>query len=176
MEQNIDNLLCSRNTSHKEEHADRYIDHYLEQYRIYLHIFNSTHDRSSKSNDFFLGLNAAIIAALGFLETKGIVYHNSIIFMFAPFIGIAICYCWYQIINSYRKLNKAKFKVIEGIEKGLPITLFATEWEILGNGKDKKKYYPLSKIEEKIPIIFIVLYILIFIMSLSTSYVINFLK
>ena len=170
MEQNIDNLLYSRNTSHKEEHMDRYIDHYLEQYRIYLHIFNSTHDRLSKSNDFFLGLNTAIIAALGFLETKGSAYHNSVIFMFAPFVGIAICYCWYQIISSYKQLNRAKFKVIDGIEKNLPITLFSTEWELLGKGKDVKKYIQLSSVEKKIPMIFIVLYILIFTMSISVSY------
>jgi len=170
MEQNIDNLLYSRNTSHKEEHADRYIDHYLEQYRIYLHIFNSTHDRLAKSNDFFLGLNTAIIAALGFLETKGSAYHNSTIFMFAPFVGMAICYCWYQIIVSYRNINRAKFTVIDQVERKLPIALFETEWELLGKGKDNKKYYPLSKIEMKIPLIFFILYILIFVMSLSTSY------
>ena len=165
MDQNIDSLLYSRNTSHKEEHADKYIDHYLEQYRIYLHIFNSTHDRLSKSNDFFLGLNTAIIAALGFIETKGIAYHNSTVFMFAPFVGMAICYCWYQIISSYRQLNRAKFKVIHEIERKLPIALFETEWEVLGKGKDKSKYYPLSMIERKIPIIFIILYVLIFVMS-----------
>lgn len=165
MEQNIDNLLYSRNTSHKEEHAEKYIDHYLEQYRIYLHIFNSTHDRNNKSNDFFLALNTAIIAALGFLETKGGGFNNSVVFMFAPFVGIAICYCWFQIISSYRQLNRAKFKVIHEVEKKLPIALFETEWEVLGKGKDKSKYVPISLVERKIPVIFIVLYVLIFVMS-----------
>jgi len=176
MDKNIDNLLYSRNTSHKEEHGDKYIDHYLEQYRIYLHIMNSTHDRLAKSNDFFLGLNTAIIAALGFIETKGLTYHNSTVFMFAPFVGMAICYCWYQIIISYRNMNRVKFNVIHGVEKGLPIALFETEWELLGKGKDKKKYYPLSKTEMKIPIIFFILYILIFIMSFNMDSIIGILK
>lgn len=93
MEKNIDNLLYSRvNRDSGESSNDKYIDHYLEQYRIYLHIFNSTTDRRNKSNDFFLGLNTAIIAALGYLESKGSA-HNSTVFLFAPFVGIAICYC-----------------------------------------------------------------------------------
>ena len=128
----IDNLLYSNNTSHKENYEGKYIDHFLEQYRIYLSIFNSTHDRSNKSNDFFLALNTAIIGALGYLETKNIPGNTSIIFLFAPFVGIAICYCWYQIISSYRYINKAKFKVIHRMEKNLPVSLFETEWELLG--------------------------------------------
>ena len=120
MDKNIDNLLYSRSKSDSVDANDKFIDHYLEQYRIYLHIFNSTHDRLSKSNDFFLGLNTAIIGALGYLESKGSA-HNSTIFLFAPFVGIAICYCWHQIINSYKQLNRVKFKVIHEVEKKIPI-------------------------------------------------------
>lgn len=174
MEKNIDNLLYSRVP--KSEDADtKYIDHYLEQYRIYLHVMNSTHDRNSKSNDFFLGLNTAIIAALGYLEAKDAT-SNSIIFLFAPFVGIAICYCWYQIISAYRQLNRAKFNVIHEVEKKLPISLFETEWELLGKGKDKKKYLVLSKIERKIPIIFIILYIVIFLTGMPLDIITNWFK
>lgn len=173
----IDNLLYSRTTIHKEGHEDKFVDHYLEQYRIYLHIFNCTNDRSNKSNDFFLGLNTAIIGVLGYLETKGNLNNDSAIFLFAPFVGIAICYCWYQIISSYRHINRAKFKVIHAVEKRLPIALFETEWEFLEKGKNyPKNYYPLSKIERKIPIIFIVLYIVIFITGIPLDFVSNIFK
>lgn len=174
MDKNIDSLLYSR-VSKSEDADTKYIDHYLEQYRIYLHVFNSTHDRLAKSNDFFLGLNTAIIAALGYLESKGSA-HNSTIFLFAPFVGIAICYCWYQIISQYRKLNRTKFKVIHEVEKKLPISLFETEWEILGKGKERKKYYPLSLIERQIPIIFIILYVVIFLTGMPLNYLVNLIK
>lgn len=174
MDKNIDNLLYSR--APKSEDADnKYIDHYLEQYRIYLHIFNSTHDRLSKSNDFFLGLNTAIIAALGYLEAKG-GSHNSIIFLFAPFVGIAICYCWYEIIEAYKKINKTKFQVIHDVERKLPLSLFETEWELFGKGKDKNKYISLSKVERKIPIIFILLYLVIFLTGVPLNFFTNLLK
>ncbi len=169
MDKNIDSLLYSR-VSKSEDADTKYIDHYLEQYRIYLHIFNSTHDRSSKSNDFFLGLNTAIIAALGYLESRGSA-HNSTIFLFAPFVGIAICYCWYQIISQYRKLNRTKFKVIHEMEKKLPLSLFETEWELLGKGKDRKLYKSFSLIERQIPVIFIILYIVIFLTGIPLNYI-----
>jgi hypothetical protein len=70
IDEEIDELLLATYTEHKEEHADRYVDHYLEQYRIYLHIFNDTSNRRQKSNEFFLGLNTAIIALMGYIETK----------------------------------------------------------------------------------------------------------
>ena len=161
----IDKLLYSRNTGHKDNHPDRYIDHYLEQYRIYLHIFNCTSEHRLKFNEFFLGVNTAIMGILGYLESKG-TENGPIIFTMVPLVGIAICYCWYKIINSYKQLNRAKFSVIHAVEKKLPLSLFETEWEILGRGQDPKKYQPLSITEKYIPIIFTVLYLIIFLSNL----------
>jgi len=163
----LDSLLYSRTNNYNDgKIEDNYENHYLEQYRMYLHIFNSTSDRRSKSNEFFLGLNTAIIAALGYMESKNLTDNTSIIFLFAPLVGIAICYCWYQIILSYKKLNRAKFRVIHEIEEKLPLSLFKTEWELLGKGLDHTKYRKLSSIEKNIPITFIVLYVVILGVSL----------
>lgn len=158
----LDSLLYSRTKHYNDGEDLNYENHYLEQYRMYLHIFNSNTDRRNKSNEFFLGLNTAIIGVLGYLETKNLSNSNSVIFIFAPFVGIAICYCWYQIIISIKKMNRAKFQVIHSIEEKLPLSLFKTEWEILGKGLDVNKYRKISSIEKNIPIIFIILYALIF--------------
>ena len=156
----LDSILIKENNPHKDEYAD----HYLEQYRIYLHVFNSTCDRRQKSNEFFLGLNAAIIGVLGYVETKTLP-HASLIFILVPFVGMGICYFWYRIICAYRQLNRAKFKVIHTMEHNLPLSLFETEWHVLGRGKDTSKYFPLSKIEKNIPIMFIGLYLIILLIS-----------
>lgn len=162
----IDSLLYSRVSHYKDGEDTNYEDHYLEQYRMYLHIFNSTTDRRNKSNEFFLGLNTAIIGVLGYLETKGFNNTTSVIFLFAPLVGIAICYCWYQIIISYKMLSRAKFVVIHNIEEKLPLSLFKTEWELLGKGIDFSKYRKISSIEKNIPIVFIILYSVILGVSL----------
>lgn len=160
----IDNLLYSRIKHNDDSEKDlKYQDYYLEQYRIYLHIFNTTGERRNRSNEFFLGLNTAIIGIVGYLETKQIPDANSLFFTFIPLIGICICYCWYQIINSYKSLNRAKFNIIHTIEEKLPISLFKTEWELLGRGKDKNKYRTISSIEKRIPEVFIALYIILLI-------------
>ena len=156
----IDDILIATNTEHKNKHPDRYIDHYLEQYRIYLLIFDNLSDRRQKSNEFFLGLNTAIMGIMGYFEIKNIP-ETPIIFILVPLVGMAICFCWYRLILSFSQLNRAKFKVIHTLEKKLPANLFETEWQLLGEGKDKTKYFPISHIERFIPIIFIVLYLVI---------------
>ena len=161
----IDTILFKKKGEDLKSGKDSYVDYCLEQYRIYLHVFNSTSDRSQKSNEFFLGLNAAIIGILGYVETKSLP-HGNIIFTMIPLVGISISYSWYRIINSYSQLNRAKFKVIHTLEQKLPIALFETEWELLGRGKDKKKYLSFSRIEKDIPTTFIILYIIILIVSI----------
>ncbi|MFA5931930.1 MAG: hypothetical protein WC793_00935 [Candidatus Paceibacterota bacterium] len=161
----IDNTFFKKIDTNIVDPKDPYLNHLLEQYRIYLHIFNSTNDRSQKSNEFFLGLNAAIIGILGYVETKALP-HGNIIFMLIPFIGISISYSWYKIINSYSILNRAKFKVIHKMEEKLPVALFETEWNSLTDSKNEKKYVSFSRIERNIPITFIVLYIVILIVTL----------
>jgi hypothetical protein len=167
-DEQIDDMLVPEHSDHKEKYPDKYIDHYVEQYRIYLHVFNSTVERRQKANEFFLGLNTAIMAFLGYIEAKdGVSAPNApIIFTLVPIIGVALCYSWYLIIHSYTQLNRAKFKVIHRLESKLPATLFKTEWRILGMGKDTKKYQPMSHIEKVVPLIFIVLYLIIFFANL----------
>ena len=172
----LDSLLYSRIKHEHEDNDENYEDHYLEQYRMYLHIFNNTGERRNRSNEFFLGLNTAIIGIIGYLETKELTNQSSLIFLFAPFIGIAICYCWYQIIISYRNLTRAKFAVIHNVEEKLPLSLFKTERELLGRGKDNKKYRRISSIEKNIPVVFIVLYIVIFMIKLPWNLISTFFK
>lgn len=169
----IDNLLYARNNYHKENFADRYIDHYLEQYRIYLHVFNTLSERRLRFNEFFLGINTAIMGILGYVETKG--FSEKPIFILVPFVGMFICICWFRIIKSYRQLNRAKFKVIHSVEEKLPLSLFQTECQLLGLGaiKDPKKYTPLSATEKFIPLIFIILYVFIFISNFQWSGILN---
>ena len=160
--EDIDGMLYTHNYANRQDPEDPKLNYYLEQYRIYLHVFNSTSDRSHKSNEFFLGLNAAIIGILGYAEAKSLP-HPNIIFTMIPVVGISISYSWLKIIKSYSQLNRAKFKVIHKLEEKLPAALFKAEWHVLGEGKDKSKYYRFSKIEKNIPITFILLYIIILI-------------
>jgi hypothetical protein len=70
-----------------------------------------------------------------------------------------------MIVRSYRQLNAGKYLVVGEFEKRLPASPYwSAEWKALGEGKDPKKYLPLTHIENWIPVVFAFLYI---VMALS---------
>lgn len=89
---------------------------------------------------------------------------------FVSACGLTICYYWYRLINSYAGLNRGKFEIIHKMEKQLPVQLFADEWTVLGEGKNKKKYHPVTELEMRIPWVFGTLYVVLFIWSILESF------
>ncbi len=148
--------------SASEKYGEKYIEHLLDQYRLYVNAAEKISDRRQKTNEFFLGLNTALIGLLTFKLTNSGTEDTGMILLIASVAGAVICYLWYRIVVSYKGLNSAKYKVIHKIEERLPLALYDTEWEVLGRGKDKKKYWPFSHIEQFVPWIFIALYFILF--------------
>ena len=64
-----------------------------------------------------------------------------------------VCIMWWWILDSYRAIAGAKFKVIHEMESELPFTMFAAEER---HYKSSKRYKPLSLIEQVVPILFLV--------------------
>lgn len=153
-------------TSDSNKYGDKYIEHLLEQYKIYISAAGDISEQRQKSNEFFLGLNTALVALLGFVVTK--TSNNEVTWLLAlsSIAGITTCYLWYRIIMSYRGLNSGKYKIIHAIEARLPMALYDTEWELLGRGKKKNLYWPFTHIEWKIPWIFIAIYSLLFLYTI----------
>lgn len=156
------------------EYGDKYIEHLLEQYKIYIASAEKISDRRQKANEFFLGLNTALVALLGFVAIKVNQGETTSILILSSIAGITMCYLWYRIILSYKGLNGGKFKVIHVIEARLPLALYDTEWEILGRGEDRKTYWPFTHIELLVPWIFISIYALLALSTLSWWHIIRF--
>ena len=68
-------------------------------------------------------------------------------------ITMIVCAMWWWMLDSYRSIAEAKFKVIHEIESTLPFTMFADEEQ---HYKSSKRYKPLSRIEQAVPILFLV--------------------
>lgn len=147
--------------SASDKYGDRYVEHLLEQYKIYVASAEKISDRRQKTNEFFLGLNTALVALLGFVATKMSQGEIAPILVLSSIAGVTTCYLWYRIIRSYDGLNDGKFRVIHAIEARLPLALYDTEWEMLDMGEDKEIYWPFTKIERWVPWIFIVIYALL---------------
>ena len=143
----------------EQEYGTEYKKHLFEQYKLFIESIEKTSDRRQQANNYFITINTALISLIG-LSFQINLFENSpwLKILFAV-LGIIICFVFYFLIKSYKQLNTGKFAVIHEIEKHLPLALYKYEWQMLGEGKDKTKYYPFSHVELWIPRIFGILYL-----------------
>ena len=151
-----------------QQYGDKYKEHLLEQYKLYVQMADKISDRRATANSFFLSLNSFLLTVLGVLPQleSNIVEFTQIWVIVVAIGGITFCLAWIMLIRGYRKLNGAKFKVINKIEEKLPLSMYESEWKYLGGLKEKMRfgpltigYSPLSLIERWVPVVIIFLYI-----------------
>lgn len=129
----------------KNEHN---IEIILAQWQTCVEMANSISQRRDAMNNIFVTLNLAIIAMVS--VTWDI---KSILVLVA---GITVCVLWIFFIRNYKMLNTEKFNVINKIEEELPVKPFNDEWS---NLVKNKKYMEGTKLEQILPVMFIVLYV-----------------
>jgi len=151
----------------KEDYGEKFQDHLLEQYKLYVEMADRISIRRAQANKFFISLLSGLLAVLSIAINKSILteMHNAL-FLAISLLGLILGTLWYVTINSYRQLNSEKFKVIHEIEQHLPFPCYEREWEILGKGKERKKYLQLTRVEQFIPFVLAFPYFLLFIYSL----------
>lgn len=151
----------------KEEYGEKHPDHLIEQYKTYLEMADRISSRRQSANSFFVTLNAAIIALVGYVNFED--EKATAFYWLISIAGVTLSYMWYRLIRSYKDLNSAKFKVIYEIEAKLPISPYAAEWEAVGRGKNPKLYLPFTHIEIYIPWVFFTIHSFVFLMCLPWS-------
>lgn len=157
-----------KKNKNKKEYGEKYQDHFLKQYELYLAAAEKISDRRENANKYFYTLNSGLFISAGFLLNSHI---DSILILlslvFLSILGMIFSIIFWYLINSYKQLNTGKFKVLHEMEKQLPSQPYKDEWIMLGEGKDKTKYFPFSHIERTIPFIFGVIYFMSFIFLIS---------
>jgi hypothetical protein len=149
----------------KETYGDNYNAHLLEQYKQYLNMADKISDRRSAANTFFLTINTGLLSAFGIANLSA-QKASPLLFIVGGVAAIILSYSWYRLVRAYRDLNTAKFLVVHEIENHLPVRPFEAEWEAVGRGNDKKLYYPFTHIENKVPFVFILLYMFVILYSI----------
>ncbi len=158
----------------QDEYGSDYRNHYLEQYKIYVEMADKISARRQSANSFFLSMNTAIIAIIGYVQLGTKVGEKADLYWFVSLAGIILCYSWFQLIRSYKDLNTGKFKVIHYIEERLPLSPYDAEWQALGNGGNPKLYHPFTKIEMKIPWIFLFLHLSVLVQTIPWELLFNY--
>lgn len=150
-----------------EIYGERYTDHILELYKLYVEMADRISSRRQTANSFFLTINSAIVALVGYVNLAS--DQNAAAFLFYALVAIAgmmLAYLWYRLVLSYKQLNSGKFKVIHAIESMLPLRLYDAEWTALGRGKDPNLYKPFTHIEILVPWVFFFIHAIVLILSL----------
>lgn len=134
----------------------------LEQYKLYVEMADRISQRRGAANTFFLTFNTAIVGALASFFENVPPEVSVTMYIAAAVLAIA----WAVLLRSYRNLNSAKFMVIGVLEERLPANAYyKAEWKALGEGKDWRRYVPLSAIETVVPAVFFLIYLYLFLVT-----------
>lgn len=144
-------------------------------YQMAVEMADRVSARRMAANGFFLSVHTALVTILGFSYEKVATDHKSVLIITAM-MGFLLAWTWFFALRSYRRLNRAKFNVINRLENDLPVQYFTDEWaELTRTTKDdielksfrgrwlkfKDRYTTLTNVESVVPIVFVIIYIVV---------------
>ena len=133
----------------------------LELYKLHVEMADRVSQRRAVANNWFITINSSIFSLGSYISIKG----NLREVAFLCFLGLCLALIWRALIRSYKKLNSAKFKVINAIEKKhLPIKPYSDEYNHYK--EDKRKDF--TTVEKWIPTALMIIYSLAFIYVVIT--------
>lgn len=134
----------------------------LKLYEIMINSSESLLQRRQITNGFFFTVVGGLVVALGFvLKEKLVVGSGSFFLVFPIMVAIFMCRSWESLLKNYGRLNRAKFSVINEIEKQFEARVFAAEWIALGKGRRPSLYQSFTESEANVPRWFQVLLIIL---------------
>jgi hypothetical protein len=140
----------------------------LEQYKIYVEMADRVSARRGLANTFFLTLNTIVSTVIGVFWQRP--PSGPAWLAVAPLLALlGQCAAWFLILRSYRQLNGAKYAVVGALERRLPSSPYwSAEWKALGEGANPAQYWPVSHVEQWVPVLFAAVYATGFVLLLST--------
>jgi hypothetical protein len=124
----------------------------LDLYKMMVASSEALVNRRQAVNTFFLTINGALLTAYGLVaQNIGTYRVSGAALIVIAFAGLVLCSAWRSLIISFGQLNRGKFKVINTVEKLLPVSIYAAEWEALGRGEDAKVYRSFTSREIYVP-------------------------
>ena len=97
----------------KKDYGPDFQKHLLEQYKLFVETSLDVTSKRLEANKFHLTLNSIIFGLAGSLT----ILNQQLAIVLLSIVGIVVSIVWSKSINSYRELNKAKFKVIHQLEE-----------------------------------------------------------
>jgi hypothetical protein len=163
---------CSLTEHREASSAGEAPESILRLYAIAVEMADRVSARRATANTFFLALQTGLAAALGAFAIRGGAgggqqARDTFVLVLAATAGLILAAAWFLLLRSYRKLNAAKFSVINEIENAyFDVRPFVDEWTLLKQEDRVKRrwrdrYTELSFIEQAVPGAFAVLYLIL---------------
>ena len=124
----------------------------LEIYKLHAELADRVSQRREGANRLYVSLLIGLVlfaAALLRFGTDGI--SPDTVLFWAGVLGAVLAISWYVVIRSYRQLNTGKFNALQDLERHLEYPFFTKEWELLGEGKKRSRYWRLTVVETALP-------------------------
>lgn len=124
----------------------------FELYKVMVDSSEALVGRRQGVNTFFLTINGALLTASGVIvQSSGSTRLAAFGILVLALAGALLSGAWRSLIMSFGQLNRGKFRVINAIERFLPVAIYAAEWEALGRGEDKATYRSFTEREIWVP-------------------------
>ncbi len=141
----------------------------LEQYKLYVQSAENVTMKLASASRFYLTVLAGLLALFSLPKDVVAAQFQEVLYAGIGLLGVVLCVVWFLNLHSYRQLNRGKYKIIHEIEQRLPAAPFRREWDVLGHGKDKTRYRPISELEQAIPVAFLLVYLALFVYYLPLA-------
>lgn len=134
-------------------------EEFLEIYKLHAELADRVSQRREGANRLHLSLLiglALFAAALLRFGADGVSADG--VLSWAGILGTVLAVSWYVVIRSYRQLNTGKFSALQDLESRLAYPFFTKEWELLGEGRKRRRYWKLTVVETALPCVFALLF------------------
>jgi len=144
----LDAGVLSGGDSDEAHHSE-----YFELYKLMVDSSEKLVARRQGVNTFFLSINGLLMTAIGLLvQADGKLSLQAGGVAIISVVGLTLCQAWRSLLISFGQLNTGKFVVINRMESKLAASIYAAEWEALGEEKDPRVYRSFTKREADVPV------------------------
>ena len=115
-------------------------------------------------NNFYVSLMSILIGGILLSDRllSANVWARTIIYPAIALVGFLLCIRWIAQIDNYKRLNEAKYGIINELEQYLPANIMRYEWlRTEQNARSGKRKLSFSDQEKLIPVIFCIIMIVI---------------
>lgn len=135
----------------------------FQQYKLYSEHKEKFVDRSFHTNKFYLLLVLILVLVMFLTREYIFAFGLSSVLIFSA-AGVAICFMWWMNLDAYNLLIKVKLsKVLEEIEKQLPIQPYTQEFMAIKDLRKSKREFLFADTQKAFAILSMLLFIILFI-------------